>query len=551
MKINTTLSVSRINPVLPGRLATRQLHTYKERPRNLFSINFDFSSSSSDDSDSDDSEALQLTPSKSNSVVDFRRQRNIEQRKPGRMIFKRTMTPDLEEDDETLWDSIYKKVMTTTDQHELYSYSLPRVEDAYYQLTRAVGCLPDEISYIDKKRNTSVEIGDGDIIQEENIRFINVISKSAFMKFEFGMMANEPFPDRLHIFTWHNLGIEPKEIAAALSSFMYHISKVSASYQYFRCVTSYLFEWIHMFPIDFYEDTDVSDAIIGITNELLEEFEELSADAFLIKAIIMSLRNHVHDPSKFTIPKPTAVFNLHLDIKYDDLINFKVDPMLLAKTYMFNGIEDLRSLQLSELVNTNWTKAETKYGVSPNLMKITERANMEMDFILKTILNQSERKRSKAIQYWIKVMAAAKKIRNFQLFFHIDGALSMPQVHNLLAEWKFVKPSYIRKYEEFQKITSPVCKSLKQYRRIIIEQPTLTLPFIGPFLSEIVAIDAGNKKDKEAPNGEPGYNINMERAYMAEVDMIFHPWCTSCLCELDLDLLNIIRKTEGKPPYSE
>lgn len=141
-------------------------------------------------------------------------------------------------------------------------------------------------------------------------------------------------------------------------------------------------------------------------------------------------------------------------------------------------------------------------------------------------------------------MEECEKQRNFQLLFLID-VLSHPGIQNLAKGWKKIDKALLRKSEEMRKITAPTRKSAQKYRLEILKSPRNSLPFIGPFLTEMGTIDEGNKTFIQKENNEQWINIFKQRAYFAEIEMIFKEWGGELGSDIDPYLLQRLAEIDA------
>lgn len=404
------------------------------------------------------------------------------------------------------------------------------------------------------------EENDITIYEQEGFYCIETITPEAFLSFKFGSQITEPNPDHLHIFTWHNLHIKPMDI---LDSLLKVVSKIEANddgINQTKSIIQYVFIWIYLFAVDFYGNIEITNFLRKVLNVVLEKsknFESnsiIANDVCFMKACLDSLSQKNSKPESYTVPmmKPQKIsLNGLRSIRLKDL---KVEPSVLVKHFTFIELELFRKINRSEIiiqVSSKFENKEQKDKMMPNYTKYYERFNKTAVFIAMSILVKESRNRAKRIEYWIKVMDEAKKFRNYFLLYEIDAALSCFPINRLEKSWKKTGKKFIALFNDLHSITNPTSTAIIAYKKEVNRLPTYTMPYIGPFLTELRYIYEGKKLLIQMPNGKDGYNMKYHRAFCNVIEQIFQEWGTKIDFQIDNYLLDLCVKLEGTEKKTE
>lgn len=362
---------------------------------------------------------------------------------------------------------------------------------------------------------------------------IDLISATSFFSFTIGKESSHYSPDRLHIFTWHNIGIPPNQIAKNILSYFSaptdlidHQIQANAAIQYFLI-------WIRYFPTDFIER---SHRLADTFSQLSKILQSMSPNSTALNILCLL----VDQLSQLKI-KP-SIFSHHLSppcfkqlTKTTQLINLTADPDLLLSHLTFIDLQMLHKLQRIEFIKSNW---KNHPDISKNFQAMMKRFNNLVQFIISSILVESVKRRARNISYWIKMMYSAKKTRNYHLLAIIDSALSSLPIMRLTDSWSKVNNNallvFIKLHNYFRK---------KENQIEALNDPSITVPFIGTF---VVQLDHFDENDYQTQlNGSMAYNLAIQRKSLSVIEEIFLPWGVSLTFELDRGLLKECLELKG------
>ena len=149
-------------------------------------------------------------------------------------------------------------------------------------------------------------------------------------------------------------------------------------------------------------------------------------------------------------------------------------------------------------------------------------------------------------------MEEAKKFRNYFLLYEIDAALSCFPINRLEKSWKKIGKKFIALFNGLHSITNPTSKAIIAYKNEVNKMPTKTMPYIGPFLTELKYIYEGRKLMLPMKNGKKdGYNMKYHRAFCNSLEQIFQEWGTKIEFQIDNSLLDQCINLEGKELKTE
>lgn len=442
------------------------------------------------------------------------------------------------------WNSIRDQIYNETDQNAIAQSALPRSELVQFSLTRLMEPKTSEITCYQR---------------DDGKNYISAIAPEVFMLFKFGKDVTEPNPDQLHIFAWHNLGISPTTIANNLADIVDNMKGGEAELEKMKCVAQYLFIWVSFWASDFAENREAGEIIVRMLNQMTRKSRvnnkvnaEIGEYAMRLRGIVSALKEKKQAPEMFTVPLPKeAVTFKSLKLRSYDISSCAIDPVVLVRHFTYIDLEALMRVQRCELIRKNWTDSESKETISPHIMQLTRRFDAAGAMVATSIMVPTAKARAKNITYWITCMEEARKQRNYQLLFEIDSGLCCVPVNRLEQSWKLVNKKKIASFNHLHHVTEPTRKGLLKYKTEIMEDRRMTVPFIGPFLRDLVYVWDGNPVEQTMPNGQKGYNINFQRAYQEAVLTIVQDWGRDLTFQIDKELLDKCRELKSKYESSE
>lgn len=418
--------------------------------------------------------------------------------------------------------------------------------------------------FLDYKLTTIRNPPSSDIITEEQngYTYINEISVDAFKKLQFGSTITDPNPDQLHIFAWHNLKIDPCEIIKSLYDFVNSLSNNESDLDKIKSIIQYLLIWLYYFAIDFRENEKCAKMLRSVLNKLLDKSSNnnnqettITREICLLKSCIKSISDKTSSPEDFSLSalsKPILTSNI--SNQSVNIIDCTIDPAVLVRHFSYIELNIIKSIQRYEImkfINEKIIALEDKKKFLPNYTEYFLRFNQTAVFIATSILVDGAKHRGKRIEYWIKVMDEAKKFRNFLLIYEIDAALASFPISRLENTWKRIGKKYINILNHLHEMTAPISSAIVMYKKLVKQNPEKTIPYIGPFLSELKYIDEVKKIKTTLPNGHDAYNIRFQRSYANILETIFLDWGSKIRFQIDMNLLQKCKDLDGRKEKTE
>lgn len=265
-----------------------------------------------------------------------------------------------------------------------------------------------------------------------------------------------------------------------------------------------------------------------------------------IRNLIGPILNLVGGANIFEPPQQTPILfkydiNIPFNAKEERLI-LSAPPSIIAEHYSYIELQILLNIPASEFVGCGWT-GHDKFNVAGHILKMMEHFNMVGQLIVYTIVTEENMNaRANYLDLWIQVMNSAYELCNFQLVFEIFGALCSPALSNLKKTWEKISSSSKELYESYRRLTTPGNR-FGNYREELQKNPVeLTIPYIGPMLTQLVYISDGNPSKKTIPEtGETVLNFSKHRMYSEVMDDIIKPWGKEMRFTLNEELVKRIR----------
>ncbi|KAK8857968.1 hypothetical protein M9Y10_013067 [Tritrichomonas musculus] len=430
---------------------------------------------------------------------------------------------------------------------------------------------PDQQDFLSLTKTACTSVRKGEIVMStiRRSRLIESISSSAFTEFRFGTETTEFAPDRLHIFTWHNLGIPTSLISKNLILVFqnFHGSSSSAPNMetLVKAITQYIAIWVRYFPKDFDDFSTCADFILQLLKNMATKCRSCISFINVVGLLISDIYNKTIAPEDVYPPLREPIYK---DISaVNSLINLSLDPYVIAQHFAYIDLCLLHKLQRSEFVNNNWVKVQEQMNKAINLnghvninnkdsqvnnfQVFLQRFNDTASFIAASILIDTEKRRARNISYWIKMMYHARKVHNYHLLAIIDAGLSCLPVKRLKNSWKLVNDNALIAFHRLHNFFKN-----EQNQKEMFVDPKNSIPFIGIFLSQLSMIDIDSTKvlmkDSTDQNNDykqqevRAYNLNVQRKCFNIIDQIFYPWGVDIDFELDDKILKECKKLTGK-----
>ena len=241
---------------------------------------------------------------------------------------------------------------------------------------------------------------------------------------------------------------------------------------------------------------------------------------------------------------PSVPFN-----EKEQVLVFCATPLVLAEHFAYLELQIVRDIPPCEFIGTGWSAID-KWEKAPHICKMMDHFNTVSTWIVKSIVKEPRLKnRCLLLRAWIKVMEAAREIRNYQLVFEIFGALCSPAIFQLKKTWAKLDPEITKTYAALKDLTSPTGQ-FAQYRRVLGETAKqITVPYIGHMLTSLVYVNDGSPSKKSVPDSSEVYwNISKFRSYSQIIAEINSDWGSEIKFILNPELF---RRITGITPVED
>ena len=180
------------------------------------------------------------------------------------------------------------------------------------------------------------------------------------------------------------------------------------------------------------------------------------------------------------------------NLNYRYFYIFYHDPMEIAEYLTCISYQMLRNINYKELLNKNFAGKE-KEKKAPNVMKIIDRFNKLVFFIIEDIFSYDNKKvRCQCIEKWVDVAIKLKELHNYNDLIMINICL----VNLTLNKLKLTFKKLSNKYKNIIKEMNAFCSSKDCYiniRRLIFNNKGIPyIPYLGIILKEIMNIEEMN-----------------------------------------------------------
>ena len=221
----------------------------------------------------------------------------------------------------------------------------------------------------------------------------------------------------------------------------------------------------------------------------------------------------------------------------EESIVFCATPEILVEHFSYFELQILRKIPPHEFMGTGWAAVD-KCVRAPHIVAMVDHFNTITQWIVESVvITHTMDQRVKLIERWLKVMQAAREMRNFQLVFEIFGALCSPAVAHLEETRQQLSDESQKILKDFRQFTTPTGR-FEQYRKELASfVPEIVVPYIGPMLTSLVYIADGNPSKKVIPaTGEAVCNFSKYRSYAHIMADICGEWGTNIKFILNPDL---------------
>jgi len=183
------------------------------------------------------------------------------------------------------------------------------------------------------------------------------------------------------------------------------------------------------------------------------------------------------------------VLNNKTIYKYPYFYIFDFSDEEIARNLTLISYKMLSCININELWNNNFSK-DDKYLKAPNLMKLIDRFNKLMLFILEDISSyETNKARAKLITKWANIAKRCKDLHNYNDLLIINQCFNHYLLRKMISAWKKLSKSTISLIEELNKFCTNQQCYINIRREIVGCKHIAYIPYLGILLKEIDDIE--------------------------------------------------------------
>lgn len=245
--------------------------------------------------------------------------------------------------------------------------------------------------------------------------------------------------------------------------------------------------WVNKYYVDFHHDVTLKKELVLYLNAVKDHNHVQGKEMELAEALLKIVSTRDHIPlirrSKLRIQIPKA-----LDPVPEELS--EISPHMLAQQLTCIEHELYSRIKPYEFLQHKWTK-KNRLELAPNICHVITRFNQMTEWVSKVVLSPDQSKqRCAMIAYVLEAACQALELNNFTTVFQITAALCSTAIQRLKKTWELLPQNVVAQFEELKKLTS-LDGGTKIYRIKQNNSPSPSVPYIGPYLSQLISVEVG------------------------------------------------------------
>ena len=175
--------------------------------------------------------------------------------------------------------------------------------------------------------------------------------------------------------------------------------------------------------------------------------------------------------------------------KYPYFYFFDFSDEEIARNLTLISYKMLSCININELWNNSFNK-EDKYSTSPNVMKLIDRFDKLMLFIIEDICSyETAKSRAKAITKWVNIAKKCKDLHNYNDLLIINQCFTHYLLKKSVSAWKKLSKPTLALIDELNKFCTNQQCYMNIRREIVGCKHIAYIPYLGILLKEIVDIE--------------------------------------------------------------
>ena len=175
--------------------------------------------------------------------------------------------------------------------------------------------------------------------------------------------------------------------------------------------------------------------------------------------------------------------------KYPYFYIFDFSDEEIARNLTLISYKMMSSIDVNELWNNNFSK-EDKFSKAPNVMKLIERFDKLMLFIIEDICSyETSKARAKLITKWANIAKRCKELHNYNDLLIINQCFNHYLLKKLISTWKKLSKSTLMLITELNKFCTNQQCYINIRREMVGCKHIAYIPYLGILIKEIVDIE--------------------------------------------------------------
>ena len=183
------------------------------------------------------------------------------------------------------------------------------------------------------------------------------------------------------------------------------------------------------------------------------------------------------------------VLNNKTMYKYPYFYIFDFSDEEIARNLTLISYKMMSSIDINEIWNNNFSK-EDKYTKAPNIMKLIDRFDKLMLFIIEDISSyETNKARARLITRWANIAQRCKKLHNYNDLLIITQCFDHYLLKKMISAWKKLSKSTLSLIENLKKFCNPEQCYINIRKEIVNCKHIAYIPYLGILLKEIADIE--------------------------------------------------------------
>ena len=175
--------------------------------------------------------------------------------------------------------------------------------------------------------------------------------------------------------------------------------------------------------------------------------------------------------------------------KYSYFYIFDFTDEEIARNLTLISYKLLSNIDINELWNSNFIKEE-KYTKAPNVMKVIERFDKLMLFIIEDICSyETNKARAKLITKWANIAKTCRDLHNYNDLLIINQCFNHNLIKKMVSTWKKIPKTTLELISDLNKFCTNQQCYINIRREIVNCKHIAYIPYLGILLKEIIDLE--------------------------------------------------------------